>query len=541
VSAPPESTGWAGGAPAPADRLDPARARLVLLILSGAALMVTYVETMVVPALVRFQVFFGGPPISTVAWILSAYLLVGVVSTPIFGKLGDIYGKKRILVVVMSVYAVAVSVAGFTPNIASAIGVSRPNAIYLLIGVRGVQGLGMSMFPLAFAMVGEEFPPNRVGQAQGIISAMFAGGAAIGLAGGAYLTQDFGWQFTYHTVIPVAILMVILTIAYLRESRTRLNKALDVPGAAFLAVALAATLIGLSEGGVWGWSNLSGVVLGGLPLGVPQLFVLALVFAAIFAFWERRARSPIVDFARLKERNIVISNVVGVIAGTAMFLVFVANSILVQLPQVGLGQSVLTFGLLSLPTALSMMAFAPLVGRWIGRFGPKPMMLLGSAMIAVGGLLLTFFNRSVLEILFATIPGLVGVVTCFIAMTNVIVLSSRREETGIQTGMNATFRTLGQSLGPVLASAILSTATTTIVVATVTTPGGTIDIFRTVPALVAFQYVFAASALLGVLSFVVSLGLINFRFRADGTRVNEGQRPAEATGPAAAEPAPVPG
>ncbi|MCI4351398.1 MAG: MFS transporter [Thermoplasmata archaeon] len=527
--------------PAPAgpaavgDRLDPARARLVLLILSGAALMVTYVETMVVPALVRFQIFFDHPPISTVAWILSAYLLVGVVSTPIFGKLGDLYGKKRILVVVMSVYAVAVTFAGFTPDIASAAGISRGNAIYLLILVRGVQGLGMAMFPLAFAMVGEEFPPNKVAGAQGAISAMFAAGAGLGLAGGAYLTQTLGWQFTYHSVIPVAILMVILTIVYLRESRVRLQAKLDIPGATLLGGALATFLVALSEGGYWGWTNWSAASVGGLAFGVPDFFVLAIAFTVAFLLWEPRARAPIVDFVRLAERNIAISNAVAVTAGAAMFLIFVGTSLLAQLPHVGLGLSVLTYGLLALPTPIAMMVFAPIVGKSIGRFGPKPAMLYGAALMTVGGLLLAVFNRTWLELMLATIPAFVGIVTCFIAMTNVIVLSSRREETGIQTGMNATFRTLGQSLGPVMATAILSTASTTFFL-TVVTNGRTVMVPATVPALVAFQYVFLAAALLGVVSFLLSLGLINFRYGQDGVRI-DARRSSSGPAPAATEPA----
>ncbi|HEV2231196.1 MAG TPA: MFS transporter, partial [Thermoplasmata archaeon] len=190
------STTPPGTGPSPAERLDPKRARTTLAILASMGLMVTYVETMVVPALVRFTTFFDSPPISTVAWILSAYLLVGVATTPIFAKLGDIYGKKRILLVVIATYAVAVTVAGFTPQIGAAGGLSRYTQIYLLIGVRGVQGVGMAMFPLAFAMIGEEFPPNRVATAQGIVSAMFAAGATLGLLGGAAITQDFGWQTT---------------------------------------------------------------------------------------------------------------------------------------------------------------------------------------------------------------------------------------------------------------------------------------------------------------------------------------------------------
>lgn len=175
-------------------------ARAVLTVMAGMAMMVTYVETMVVPGFQQFYTFFQGVPYSTIAWIISAYLLVGTVATPIFGKLGDRFGKKRVLIVVMTVYLIAVSVAGFTPNIGEYIGVSRENQVYLLITARAIQGVGMAMFPLAYAMMPEVFPESRVAPAQGTISAMFGAGAALGLIGGGYITETYGWQTTFHTV-----------------------------------------------------------------------------------------------------------------------------------------------------------------------------------------------------------------------------------------------------------------------------------------------------------------------------------------------------
>src|SRR5271155_3232219 len=195
---------------------DPRYSRVVLGILAGMALMVTYVETIVLPAFSNFESFFRVTDASTIAWILSAYLLVGVVVTPIFGKLGDIYGKKRVLLVAMGVYAIAVSIAGFTPQIGAGFGISRPNQIYVLIAVRAIQGVGMAMFPLGFAMLPEVFPPARVGQAQGLLSGMFATGAAAGLVGGGWIAQTYGWQLTYHTVIPIAVLVIILAFVYIR-------------------------------------------------------------------------------------------------------------------------------------------------------------------------------------------------------------------------------------------------------------------------------------------------------------------------------------
>ena len=311
---------------------DPKAARAVIGVLAGMALMVTYVETMVLPAFHQFITSFGNAPTTTVVWIVSAYLLVGTVATPIFGKLGDKYGKKRMLLIVMALYAIAVAVAGFTPNIGSALGVSTANQIYLLIGVRAFQGLGMGMFPLAFAMMPEVFPAARVGQAQGIVSGMFAAGASLGLAGGGYIAWQFGWQLTFHTVTPVAIILVILAYFYLRESPHLSPMAIDLPGIGSLGFALAMTMFGLTEGTYWGWTSFSTVTFAGVPWGAPEFFLLALAGVAFFLYWEPRAPTPVVSFKSLKERNIWISNVNGVIVGLGMFLIFVALTILVEDP-----------------------------------------------------------------------------------------------------------------------------------------------------------------------------------------------------------------
>ena len=352
---------------------DPRAARGAIIVLAAMALMVTYVETMVLPAFKAFVLFFDNAPTTTVVWIVSAYLLVGTVATPIFGKLGDKYGKKRMLIFVMTLYAVVVSVAGFTPNIGTALGVSTANQIYILIGVRAFQGLGMGMFPLAFAMLPEVYPASRVGQAQGIIGGMFATGAALGLVGGGYIAYTFGWQLTYHTVTPIAIVVVILAYFYLRESPHLSPKPIDIPGISSLGFALAMVMFGLTEGVYWGWTSFSAVSLAGIPFGVPDFFLLALAATAFFLYWEPRAPTPVVSFKALKERNIWISNVNGVIVGLGMFLIFVALTILVEDPySPGFGYDEFQMGLVALPSALGMLIFAPLWGRWVARRGPKP-------------------------------------------------------------------------------------------------------------------------------------------------------------------------
>ena len=504
---------------------DPVGARRLLIIFAGMAAMVTYVETMVLPAFGQFQTFFqltSSSGYNTIAWILSAYLLVGTAVVPIFGKLGDLFGKKRMLMIAMSIYAAAVTVAGFTPNLGAFFGVSRPNQIYLLIGVRALQGIGMGMFPLAFAMIPEVFPGRQVARGQGIISAMFAAGAALGLAGGGWIAEAYGWQLTYHTVIPVSVVLVVLAGALLRESPIHGNPKLDVPGVGALASGLTLLLLGVTEGTTWGWTQFSAVRFGGVPWGVPEFFLTAVLAFAVFAWWEPRAVNPVIRFESLRPRNIFVSNLNGILVGALMFFSFTSVVILAELPVgPGLHVSEFTFGLLALPSALSMLAFGPFLGSLVSRRGPKPIMILGFGLMAVGGLLLTFFNRTTFELSAEMVPLMVGNVAVLIAMSNIIVLSVDRRELGVQTGMNQTFRNLGTAIAPVVTTAMLGSFLARYYI---NPPGITVSAY----ALEGFQAVFVLVCVLSLIGLTLSLTLRNFRFLADGSRA--GHEDAHPTG-----------
>ena len=508
----------------------------VLATLAIAALMVMYVETMIVPAIPVFRSFFDGASLALVAWILTSYLLVGVVATPIVAKLGDIYGKKRVLLGVLVVYAIAVSIAGFSPDLAADAGISRANAIYVLIAIRAVQGVGVAMFPLAFALVGEVFPPERVAVAQGTISAMFAVGAALGLLGGAWITQTFGWQTTYHSIVPLAIAAPIIVYLVLSESKFVHRVPVDVPGAVLLGGALGSFLIAVSQGPTWGWGDWSAVTIGGVPIGTPSLTVLALVLFVGFVLWEPRSPNPMVDFSRLKQRNILLANFSGIAAASAMFVFFVSSQTILQVPTPanGLGQTTFQAGLASIPACLAMLFLSPIMGRAVGQLGPRPVMLVGGLLVVLGGALYATFHATVWEAALDGIPILLGVIASFIAMTNIVVLSSARHETGIQTGMNQTFRNIGSAIGPVLASTIISSFTESVVFHVPGGPGGaSIPVVETFPSAAAYSYAFGAVAALGAIMVLLSLFLRNYRFDASGARIDaRAPAPATETGPA---------
>ena len=497
----------------------------VLLSLSIFALMVMYVEMMIVPAIPTFVVFFGGTPISTVAWILTAYLLVGVIATPLVSSLGDIHGKKRMMVIVLGIYAVAATVAGFTPEFATFLGLSRPNALYVLIAVRAVQGIGVSILPLAFAVIGEEFPPQRLGVAQGILASTFAIGAALGFSVGAFITQSFGWQWTYHSIIPVAVAAPFVVGLVLRESNVRRDVPLDVIGGALLGGALGAFLVGVSEGPTWGWADPFAVHLGPLPFGVPVLLGLAIVLFLGFLLWEPRARNPMVDFRRLGERNIALVNTIGIAATASLFCFLVASQTFYQAPVLsgGFGLAISEAGLWSLPTVFGMAIASPIIGRSVQTRGPRPVLIGGGLSTAVGGILIATVHGQIWQVALEGIPALVGVMAAFIAMTNVVVLSSAPQERSIQVGINQTFRNVGATIGPVLAVTILASFAASVVVG-YTPAAGTapVPISVMLPTAQAYAYAFAAVAALGAIGAIASSFLRNYRFLADGTRVGSG-------------------
>ncbi len=497
---------------------DSRRAGAVLALLAAMAMMVTYVETMVLPAFKQFLSFyFGSLPTTAdatiVAWILSAYLVIGTVATPVFGKLGDKYGKKRMLLVVMAVYAAAVSIAGFTPDLGNALGMARSSQIYLLIGARAVQGVGMAMFPLAFAMIPENFPAQRVGTAQGVVAAMFAIGAAVGLALGGWVAQTFGWQFTYHTIVPFAIGLPIVAAVRLHESPHLHPAPIDIPGISSLGAALAMFLLAITEGTTWGWGNVTAVHAGPVPWGVPEFFVAAAVALGFFLVWEGRTPYPFVSSKAVHERNILVSNVNGLFAGMTMFLSFVTLVVLNEDPFApGFNLSEFQFGLVALPSALGMLAFGPVLGYASSRLGPKPVMTLGFTLASAASIALVFFHGSVLELAVLAIPVQVGVVAVFISMTNVIVLTAERHELGVQTGINQTFRTLGTAVGPVMATTIM--ASFLVAYQPAPPPAPTLHIYTDA----SFVSVFVVMAVLAAFGGLLSLALRNFRFAADGTR-----------------------
>ena len=460
--------------PTPKFEFDSGYANRTLVLFAVLAASVMYIEIMLTPALRPIETQFNVTT-GEVSLILALYTVFGTAINPIVGKLGDIYGKKKVLMVVLVAYSIMVTMTSFAPT------------FNLVLISRTFQGIGLGIFPLAFSLVREQFPRDQVPKAQGLISAMFGAGLALGLPLGAFVTQQYSWETNYHLATPIVIALTILIFFTVKESIYRNpNAKMDYLGSGILGAALAMVVLGLSEGSNWGWTSapVLGLVIVGAFLFVPLVVL------------ERRIVGPVLDFVQLKIRNVLISNVIGIITGLAMLLAF--QSIIFQLEDplpMGYGFDVFTAGLYLLPLAIVMLILAYPIGILISKVGVKPFLVSGS-IIGAAGFLLISTATSAIQIAEYLSVAAVGISLLMVSMQNLLVLTVEPAQMGLQTSMNTVFRNIGQSLGAPIAGSILSTF------AISETFGG--QIFS-LPTQAAFQYTYYIAAIVFILGLVATL------------------------------------
>ncbi len=329
-----------------ADKI-PRSAWKTLAILSSIATLVMYTETMLVPSLPNIMSEFN-LSYSLSPWILTTYLIVGAVMTPVTSSLAEIYGKRKILLVVMGVYAVGVTLGGLTTD------------FYSFIIARGMQGVGMSMFPIAFSVIREQFPKSRLAIGQGVITSMFASGSILGLLIGATISEYSGWRTTFLSILPVAILLPIVVWKFARigevhsdwmtmtttttttspqqqTGSTDEKKSLDILGAATLAATIILFLLSLTfiETRATGSNSTQ---------SISQLAILSAGCIASFVAFlvaERRAIHPLIDLKLLQNKILLFTNIMMIILGFSMFMVFQTIPILAESPPpAGFGYSI---------------------------------------------------------------------------------------------------------------------------------------------------------------------------------------------------------
>jgi EmrB/QacA subfamily drug resistance transporter len=407
---------------------------LAVLALAGGAF--TMLQSLVVPALPTLQQELDTTP-TGVTWIFTAYLLSASVATPIAGRLGDMFGKKRTLVVVLA------AICGGT--LLAALATTLP----VLICARVIQGLGAAIFPLAFGIIRDQLPRERVVGGIALISGLLGigGGFGIILAGPILAHLDYHWLFW----IPLAVfvLTTVATVVIVPESPLRAPGSVDVAGATLLSLWLICLLLSISEAPTWGW--LSARTLG--------LLGAAAVLAAVWVRAESRSSSPLVDMKMMTLRGVWTTNLAGFLLGFGMYSAFVLIPQFVQTPAssgYGFGSSVTQSGVFLIPSTIAMMFAGPLAGRLSLAFGSKLPLVLGSAITMLSFLVLAVAHSADWHIYLASLLLGIGIGFAFASMSNLIVEAVRRDQTSVATGMNAVMRTIGGAMGGQVAATILA-------------------------------------------------------------------------------------
>jgi EmrB/QacA subfamily drug resistance transporter len=418
-----------------------------LAALGLAALAYSLQQTMVVPALPLIQRDLETTTVWA-TWIFTGLLLTSSVLTPILGKLGDQYGKERLL---------AISLALF---LLGSVGSALAWDIWSLIAWRCVQGAGAAVFPLSFAIIADEFPRERAGSAIGAISALMAAGAGLGLPLSGLLSDATSWRmlFVVGAVVSAAALALVLVVV--PESPIKTPSRIDYAGATILTALLISFLVAMSEGERWGWSS---------PR-IVGLFALSLVLLPLWVVVELRQREPMVDVRMLVKGRVLLANTTALLAGFALYAAFVGVPQFVQTPSgvpdevaelidYGFGGSATEAGLVLLPGALMGLVAGPLAGRLGMRLGFGVPMVLGMVVASIGLLSLALFHDSLWQVVVGmTITG-TGVPFTFAAMAKIVVDAVRPHETAVATGMNTVMRTVGGVIGGSLLAVILTADT----------------------------------------------------------------------------------
>jgi EmrB/QacA subfamily drug resistance transporter len=411
---------------------------LGILILAGISIALQ--QTMVVPALPALEREFDTTT-AWATWLLTGFLLSASVATPLLGRLGDQYGKERLLLISLLIFFAGSVAAIFAPNIA------------VLIACRVVQGAGAAVFPLSFAIIKDEFPPEKVGVAVGAVSAVFAVGGGLGLVLSGVIMDSLTWHWLFVVGAVAVGIAAVLVHLFVPESPIKSPSRVDVPGALLLSIGLLALLVALTEGESWGWA--SGRVV--------ALFVVAAGALVSWGYVETRVPDPMVDMRMLARRPVFFANLTGLIAGFAMFGSFVLVPNFVQIPErlagYGFGASATTTGLYLLPAAAAGFLMGPLAGVLGRMWGSKWPLSLGMALAAVALALLAEWHDEPWQIVIAMLVFGLGIPMTFAAMANIVVTAVRPTETGVATGMNTVMRTIGGVVGGQVGAAILTAKT----------------------------------------------------------------------------------
>ena len=426
------------------------QAWLTLAILSSTLLTVFFSETMLLPAIPEIIQDFN-IPYGTAAWIFSAYLIVAAVMTPVAGRLSDLYGKKKVLLILLTIYIAGLTAGGFADNIS------------FLLATRIIQGVGLAAVPAAFSLLRDTFPPAKLAIAVGVFGSAYSAGSVVGLLAGASVIQNFGWHATFLAIVPFSALVTFMIAKFVKENnreqnqsitpkapeisldnKKRISFSIDIKGVLALSTTITSFLMALTliQTGVSS-ENLTQIA---------AAFIASAISLYVFVILERRIVPPFLDLRLLRHKILLPSYILLIATGVTMFMIYPAVVQLVRSPiPLGFGGEAVDAANIQLPYMIMFLIFASVTPFIINRIGSIKPTIIGGIISLIGALGLLMFHSSEFAVSANLAIIASGLSLTATATWNMVVSSSPKEFTGISVGVGALLLFIGMAIGPALA------------------------------------------------------------------------------------------
>lgn len=443
----------------------------MIATLATTGLIAATMQTLVTPIIPQLPMLLD-TTVADAQWVLTSTLLAAAIATPIAGRLGDMYGKRRMALTLLMIMTFGSIVAALS------------NTLIPMIVGRALQGVGLGVIALGISILRDVVHPKKLGGAVALVSATMGVGGAVGLAVSALIAESIDWHYLFWLTVLLGVIAFVLVIAIIPVSTLRTAGRFDWGGAIGFSIALVGILLGVSKGNEWGWTS---------PLVLGLLIGGALVFV-LWGFYELRMTDPLIDLRVAVRRPVLLTNIASIAVGFTFFATAAALPILLELPTdtgVGLGQTLLVASLCLMPNGIVMFLVSPLAARLSNARGPRTSLMLGGFVIAVAFTSAVFLMHEVWHvILVSTLVGL-GTGFAYSAMPTLIMHSVPPTETAAANGLNSVMRTLGSTVAASLIGVILSSSFVM---------SGGIEI----PTRGAFQVVFALAAGVAIVGTIVA-------------------------------------
>ncbi len=410
--------------------------RVTLAVLATSGVAYAVLSSAVLPALPTLQQDLHASE-SGVAWLLTGYLLSASVGTAILGRLGDMFGKERVLVWTLVILGAGTLLGALS------------HSLSVLIAARVIQGVAGGIFPLSFGIVRDEFPGEQVAGSIGLLSAILGIGSGFGIVAGGLIVEHLRWQWLFWMPLAVIGVATYCTWRFIPESPVRTPGRVNWLAAALMSAGISAVLLAISEATAWGWGSTRTI----------GLLAAGLVVCCVWVVVETRSTEPLIDMAMMRIRGVWTTNLTAFLLGAGMYSSFIVFPQFAQLPKstgFGFGASVVVSGLYLLPSTLGMVIMGFAAGAIARTFGSKRAAIAGSVVTAVAFAYIAAVHAHPYDLLITTALLGVGIGLAFSALGNLIVQAVEPHQTGAAGGMNTVMRTIGGAIGGQITATIIA-------------------------------------------------------------------------------------